>query len=200
MNSSSACTDHLYHGTGIYCLAAIAQDNVLREGGHWGKPGEPHGPRLSRDCEQATPFIGYSSYWGEGGLVVVSRQAAERLHPVVSHVDAFYGGDRSLGQHEQEEAVLTPALNLTTTLVSLVCDPRVIDVARDPEWMTCAQEEGGWPFGHEEDAQQRALQALDALAGHPQLNAWVPTSGFPLIGNFTFPERETISARRRRTP
>lgn len=177
----------LFHGTGIYCLASIAQQGVLREGGYWGKPGEPHGPRFSTDFDAAARFIGYSSYWGEGGVVVVDRRVLSSRVSLVNYTDTFYEGG-VIDASEREVAAITPTLQLTGALVALVCDPRILDEARNPEWMLLAQEEGGWPFGGGSKAGSRALAALDTLAKHPALNAWIPARGAPLQGNWSLPE------------
>ena len=91
---------------------------------------------------------------------------------------------------EQEEVVLTDVVtNLDRYLVSIVCDPSVIETAKLPDYLEAARSECGWAFGHEDDNLARA--ALDQLLQHPKLNAWVPPEGFPNVGNWP----EVASAR-----
>lgn len=185
MPSPPLSSSWLYHGTGIYCLAHIALSNTLREGGHWGKPDEPHGPRLSEQPELAARFILYSSYWGEGGLVVFDRSVLARHYSLQSYRDRFYEGEAM--PDEAEVAILSPEVNLDHGLISLTCDPRIIEEARKPKWMACAEEEGGWSFPHGPEGQALALKALDVLARHPKLNVWVPPTGHLRMGNFPLP-------------
>lgn len=201
----------LFHGTSIYCLAAIAQTNRLDEGAHWGKRNEPHGPRLTRDWGQAEGFIVYANpELCQGGIVVLDRAALEANYRLQAYVDTYYEGPgqgKDLGANEAEEVVLTPSIDpLHTCLRSWVCDPAVLEAARDPETMAFAQDTGGWPFDDGEAGHAQALEALDVLASSPYLNAWMPATGYPEPG---FPEdkarqakallkEEAVPAKRRR--
>lgn len=172
--------DWLYHGAGVYALAAIAQSNTLLEGVYWGKPGEPHGPRTSRSFNAASKFITYNIHWGEGGVLVLDRAKLAQDYGIQPYVDTVCDERR---REEQEEVIQTSAvLNLDQYLVSVVCDPRVIEVAKKDDCLEGAKSECGWAFKHEDDA--LAIQALDALLNHPKLNAWVPDRGCPYHGNW----------------
>lgn len=175
----------LFHGTGIYPLAAIVASDSLLEGVHWGRPGEPHGPRLASDVLTASKFILYSMHWAEGGLVVVDEERLRRDYNLVSYRDTD-----CTGEHWKDEVgevvVETPAVvGLSQYLVSIVCDPRVIEEAMKLENMEGAVAECGWAFEDESEIGiLQAKHALERLAAHPKLNAWVPGTGFPLHGNW----------------
>lgn len=168
-------TRRLFHGTGVYGLAAIAQSNALEEGVYWNKPGEPHGPRTSESFEAAATFIEYNMYWGEGGVLVLDRDLLEQDYQTIKYVDTVCD---DVLVAEQEVAILTPkVMNLDRYLVSIVCDPAVIETAKDEDNLQSALDECGWQFDHKDF--ELARQSLDALLKHPKLNAWVPESGFP---------------------
>lgn len=170
----------LYHGTGIYALAAIAEDNALVEGTYWGKPGEPHGPRTSESFDIAVTFIEYNMYGGEGGVIVLDREALAQDYPLVNYRDQCYNGESM--SDEKEVAIITPSVvDLDKYIVSIVCDPAVIRVAHNRQHMDEAMQDCGWAFATEGDeGEVEALAALKALLNHPKLNAWVPDSGYPL--------------------
>lgn len=180
MRGNKQAPAYLYHGTGAYALAAIAQSNVLWEGVHWGKPGEPHGPRTSRSFKAASEFITYNMHWGEGGVIVLDRAKLARDFTITAYVDTVSG---DLKAEEQEEVILTKTVpDLHRYLVSIVCDPEVIKTAKLTDCLEAAKSECGWAFEHEDDA--LACAALDALLAHPKLNAWLPTEGYPFHGNW----------------
>lgn len=182
---------YLYHGTGVYALAAIAQSNALHEGVHWGKPGEPNGPRTSRCFTAASTFITYNMHWGEGGVIVLDRAALARDYAIEAYVDTVSGDTM---EKEQEEVILAKVVaNLERYLVSIVCDPEVIKTAKLSDCLEGARSECGWAFDHEDDDLARA--ALDQLLVHPKLNAWVPSEGYPFHGNWP----EVTEARELRT-
>ena len=172
--------DQLFHGTGIYALAAIARDNALQEGIHWGKPGEPHGPRTSESFDIAAKFIEYNMYGGEGGVIVLDRVALARDFQLLSYRDHCYDGEPM--SDEKEVAILAPSvLQLDKYIVSIVCDPAVIRVAHNRQHMDEAMQDCGWAFASQDDeGEEEARVALKALLNHPKLNAWVPNTGYPL--------------------
>lgn len=175
-------SSYLFHGTGVYALAAIAESNELREGVHWHKPGEPHGPRLTRRFDIAATFCEYNMHWGEGGVLVLDRAVLERAYRVEPYSDTYYGGD-AMERDEEEMAVITPSItDLSRYLVSIVCDPQIIKFATDPETLAIARDECGWAFDHDDDG--LAIRTLERLGRHPLLNRWVPASGFPCLGNW----------------
>lgn len=161
-------SQHLYHGTGVYALASILEEDRLLEGIYWGKKGEPHGPRFSRNFKTAQAFIEYNLYWLGGGVLVFDRERLAQSFQLVSYRDSSYSGE--LMPEEDEVAAITPSIApISDFLVSLVFDPSIIEQACDPESLKTAKEECGWAFDHEDDA--RATQAIQALAEHPLLNA-----------------------------
>ncbi len=180
----------LFHGTGVYALAAIIQSDCLKEGVHWGKPNEPHGPRLTRSYEVAVGFIANNIHWGEGGVLVFDRAALARDYQVVAYTDAQYTGD-PWDKDEQEQVVITPAItDLSRYLISVVCDPEVIHLATEPANLAAAKDECGWAFDHENDL--LAIRALNAFALHPKLNAWLPSNqAFPHHNNWLSVENDS---------
>lgn len=183
-------TPRLYHGTSIYCLANIIDQDRLDEGAYWEKPGEPHGPRLSRSFRVAAGFIQYNIHWGEGGVLVLDREKLAQDYQIVAYTDRMYGG-HEWPADEHEEVPLTPSItNLSKYIVSVVCDPWVIESAQDPRNLTDAREECGWGFEHSDPS--LAVESLRRLARSPFLNRWVPDEGMPLLGNWPRPtERES---------
>lgn len=177
----------LFHGTGIYCLASIVALNSLREGCHWGKPGEPHGPRLSEDYDCAEKFINYNMYWGEGGLLVLDRDLLGKDYKLQVYADRMYTGEPM--PNEREVAVITRAVKkLDRYLVSVICDPAIITEAHSREWMDVAMNEGGCPYECDEGGVQEAQADLRVLLASPLLNKWMPDgSHFPRQDNWELP-------------
>lgn len=64
---------YLFHGTGIYALAAIIAEDRLLEGHHWGHIDEPAGPRFSKRLDVAADFTLYKGNHIEGGVLVLDR-------------------------------------------------------------------------------------------------------------------------------
>lgn len=176
--------DRLFHGTGIYALAAIVGDNTLEEGTYWGKPGEPHGPRTTESFDVAASFISYNMDGGEGGVIVLNREALARDFQLVNYRDHCYDGEPM--SDEKEVAIIAPSVaDLDKYIVSIVCDPAVIRLAHNRTNMDEAMQDCGWAFANEGDAgEDEAKVALQSLLNHPKLNAWVPESGYPLQSNW----------------
>lgn len=177
--------DFLYHGTGIYSLAEIVRSNTMLEGVHWGRKGEPNGPRFSRWAEVAAKFILNSVHWGEGGIIVLDRIKLEKDFRLVDYVDVDLSGTPWPDEAE-EVVVVTPQIgDLDRYLVSVVCLPAILAEAENPDQMDMAMSECGWPFeaeGPEGIVDGKA--ALLNLAGHTKLNAWIPPCGMPVTGNW----------------
>ena len=172
----------LFHGTSVYCLANIIDQDRLDESAHWGKRGEPHGPRLSRSPRVAAGFVRYNIHWGEGGMLVLNRKLLEADFEVVRYVDRSYEGDL-WPEDEEEEVPLTPSIaNLSRYLVSIVCDPMVIELAQAVQNLEYSRAECGWGFEHTDN--ELAIASLRRLAASPLLNRWVPPIGVPRIGNW----------------
>lgn len=184
--SSTACASlpacPLFHGTGIYPLASIVQTDSLLEGTHWGRAGEPHGPRLSRTPSFAATFITNSMHWGEGGILVLDGDRLRAGYRIESYLDVDVGGE-PWPDGESEEVVVTPCISaLHRYIVSIVCDPAIIRAAMSEDLMQCAIDECGWSFNDETFGPARS--ALESLLTHPLLNAWVPEAGLPRQGNW----------------
>lgn len=61
----------LYHGTSMSGIVGILKDNALYEGVHWGRKGEPHGPRLTKSFKVAETFAieGLIGHPSEGAII-----------------------------------------------------------------------------------------------------------------------------------
>lgn len=174
----------LYHGTGIYALAAIVESNELLEGTHWGRVGEPHGPRLSLRPEQAGRFILNSMHWGKGGLIVLDGEKLARDFPLVEYIDVDCRGERWPEEDVEIVAVTPKIVPLDRYLISVVCSPHVIQEATNPEQMQFAMDECGWAFDHDAEGLALAGRALLWLLDHPLLNVQVPDIGLPVTRNW----------------
>lgn len=178
----TAMSDFLYHGTGIYALANIIDENRLNAGTHWGKPGEPNGPRLSASALVAASFIQYNMHWGEGGVLVLDRRLLMKDYQVIRYQDKTYGGE-DWGLDEEEHVPLTSCIsNLSRYLISIVCDPAAIEMAQEPHNLIDAKNECGWAFPHDDD--QLAIAALNRLSQHALFNRWMPLPAPPRMGNW----------------
>jgi len=184
----------LFHGTGIYCLARIIATNTMREGAHWGKPGEPHGPRFTERFGTASEFILYSMYWAEGGVIAVDTSTLAQRHRIVRYADSYYSGEQMADEHEY--VAETPLIDpLAPHLVSIICDPAIIEAASLPENMQIAMDEGGWPFSCDQAGVNECLTALGAVANHPLLNAWLPEGEAPPFhGNWGQPRANLLAS------
>lgn len=181
--------NHLFHGTGIYCLTSIVASGELWEGIHWGKPDEPHGPRTTEDFEKACEFIENSMYWGEGGVIVLDRELLARDYPLVSYTDRSYLGEIWPGRSEREIAIITPKLvDLDKYLVSIIVDEEAIEQALLDENIEAAMCEGGWAYESGEAADVGIAlfrQEVEILKAHPKLNLLPPpVGGLPWRGNW----------------
>lgn len=157
----------LYHGTCIYCLAAIVRDNALDEGCYWGKPGEPHGPRTTANFEVAKNFMLYGMHWGQGGILILDGSALllDGLK-VTPYRDSFHAG--GLMPDEEEFAIETSRLTrLRRYLRGIVCNDEALAFARDPETIRDAQSDCGWVGDEDEVSIRRAMKAIDMLETHP---------------------------------
>jgi hypothetical protein len=180
----------LYHGTGIYSLASIIETDAMYEGVHWSKPSEPHGPRFSEDYEVAKSYINFHMPWGEGGVIVLDRDAVARDYELVDYQDKRYDG-ADFGQNEWEVAAITPKIsNLSDYLVSVVCDPRVIHMALKRHNMEYSHDESsgwvhGWGSPYKAPGRRNMLRAFDELTASQFLNsdAFEPESS-PVTGNW----------------
>jgi hypothetical protein len=179
----SADGQYLFHGTGMYCLASIIADNRLDEGAHWGKPGEPHGLRLSESFAAAAEFITYNAYYGEGGVLVLDRQKLAEDYELQAYVDTVGGESRD---DEKEVVVLTPAItNLEKYLVAVVFDPAYIEKMCADDFFATAWSEGGWPASYSTDEIGAAAMtaALHRLCEHSLVNAVGTEADLPRHGN-----------------
>lgn len=172
---------YLFHGTGMYCLASILSDNRLNEGAHWGKPGEPHGPRLSESFAAAADFILYNAHYGEGGVLVLDRKRLEEDYPLQNYIDTVAGESREV---EMEVVAVTPFIaNLEKYLVAIVFDPAFIDEMCTEELVETAWEEGGWPYSTDEEGAAKMRFDMQVLKDHRLANAVGEEADWPRHDN-----------------
>ena len=117
--------EFLYHGTGIVSLGLILRDDTLYESGHWGRTGEPHGARLSRNPTAAANFS-HDAEYQRGGLLCFSKAKLAQNHKIVPYQDVDSGGD-PWGENEAEEVVIGPVKGVSKYLVSVIINPRRIN-------------------------------------------------------------------------
>lgn len=134
----------LFHGTNVYHLLNILRTNSLDEGVHWGKPDEPHGPRLTKSAKVAYSFGQYSSPdLGEEtptAILVLHTERLRQSYELVEYTDRTYGGD-SFGQDEQEVVPITNRISPLTDYLKTVLVSRVdMKMAVDPEFLQFAIE------------------------------------------------------------
>lgn len=174
---------YLFHGTGMYCLAAIIAGNQINEGAHWGKPGEPHGPRFSESFSVAADFITYNAYYAEGGVLVLDRQKLAEDYELRAYVDTVSGESK---HDEKEIAVITPVIqNLEKYLVAVIFNPDFIEEMCADDFFDTAWSEGGWPSNYPTDHTGAADMkiSLVALREHSLVNAIGTDEDIPRHGN-----------------
>ncbi len=145
---------HLFHGTGLYCLAAIVESNKLFEGGYWGKPGEPHGPRFSEDVKIAGEFAIYNAYYAEGGVLVLDREKLAQDFELVAYIDEVSGTKH---KWEREIAAITPVIeDVNVYLRGILVEPAFIEAMKSDEFIEIAWSEGGWPSDFRKTKKERS--------------------------------------------
>lgn len=148
----------LYHGTDIINMARIVVEGVLYEGAHWGRPGEPHGIRFTRDPRMAWGF-GESEVDMPTVLVFDQSKLIQRYR-IVPYRDVDAGGQKWTS-NEMEEVLLAEQLPIAPFLLGLLLNPAHIKAARIPEWADYAIQERGFK------SRRAYYGALDKLARHP---------------------------------
>lgn len=124
----------LYHGTFLYALAHIINENFLHEGIYWGKPHEKRGPRLTRSYNTAWKFAD-NAEWPVGGVLAFRREVLLTRYKVQPYKDTdlegYYWPD-----NEFEEIVITPEIKpLDQFLEFFVCpDKNIAEGAKD-SWL-----------------------------------------------------------------
>lgn len=183
----------LFHGTGLYCLAAILDEDRLYEGAYWRKPGEPHGPRFTTDVAVAGEFAIYNTYYAEGGILVLDRGKLAVDFELVDHVDTVSG---ALHDFEKEVAAITPVIeNLSQYLIAVLVEPRFIDEMCSDELVETAWSEGGWPSSYSRDKKgaEAMRAALQKLKENPLVNCIDMAEHIPRHGNIELHDALIIS-------
>lgn len=164
----------LYHGTNLLFLAAIIQDDALSEGVHWGRKGEPHGPRLTRSYRVAMTFA-TDQELEMGGVLVLDQQAMAHRHKIVQYRDVDVYG-KQWAADEAEEIPLTSELKpLSRYLLSVNADPDQIKfLLENEDYMGYGVEESGANVVRAFTTFDECRTALRNLLNHPKLNTVVP--------------------------
>lgn len=137
--SSVPSQQHIYHGTELPYLAGIIRSDRIYQGGHWGKPGEPHGVRCTRSIEAAKSFA-FDREW-PGGIVVLNWPKLAQMHKTIPYNDTRYNDkDRTQpgedwGYDEAEEVVLVRELRLSMFMDGVLMRPEELRLLRDGEYL-----------------------------------------------------------------
>jgi len=158
----------LYHGTNVWNLANIIASDTLREGVHWGRTNEPHGPRFSRSLELGRSFTEYASPdWPIGGVLAVDYNRLAADYKLIDYQDVDVAGEP--WADEQEVAAITKGIQpLSKYLTGIECSMEVIEQAMSEEGLEFAIHGFGYM-----DNEEQAIAALKQLAAHPLLNKGV---------------------------
>jgi hypothetical protein len=107
----TAASNKLYHGTSMYGIVGILNDNTLYEGVHWGRDGEPHGPRLSRSKTVASNFAieGLSGHPSEGAIIEFDAKALAQDYKLQDYEDVDWAGEK-WEKPEHEVVVVAPEI------------------------------------------------------------------------------------------
>ena len=164
----------LYHGTNLLFLAAIVQDDSLSEGVHWGREGEPNGPRLTRSYRVAMTFA-TDQELEMGGVLVLDQQAIANRHKIAQYRDVDAYGNQWAAD-EAEEVPLTSELKpLSRYLLSVNADPAQIKFLMENEdYMSYGVEESEANVVRAFETFDECRTALKNLLDHPKLNTMVP--------------------------
>lgn len=161
---------YLYHGTSIFHLVYILESNELFEGVHWGRPDEPHGPRLTKKPEiaqrffsHATPDLGDES---PGAILVLSTNKLSQDYELVEYVDVDVSG-KQWDEDEEEVVPITETLKpLNKYLVSVVVKKQHAEIAMRDDILEFAIE---WPY-LEVDTVEEARHLVQTALTNPIIN------------------------------
>jgi hypothetical protein len=156
--------EYLYHGTSVFQLVYILDSNELREGIHWDKPNEPHGPRLTKSSEVAKTFFSYATPdlgdESPGALLILSGPKLASKYELAEYTDTQYAGG-TWESDEEEVVVLTPVVKPLSAFLERVEVARVhAEFALQDEILEFAI---SWPYlevGTVEEARQLVQRAL----------------------------------------
>jgi hypothetical protein len=163
----------LYHGTDLLLLAAIVQGNFLHKGINWGRPGEPNGPRLTRNYGTAYSFANDNEF-GMGGVLVLDQMKIAQRYRIQPYADVDASGERWV--NEFEEVPITSEIGpLNRYLISINADPAHIQtVMADEDLMGHRCAEASHCISETFATYEECHDALDHLLKHPMLNRMVP--------------------------
>lgn len=159
----------LYHGTSIFNLYYILQSNELVEGAHWGKPDEPHGPRLTKDPNVARAFFSYATPdLGDnspGAVIALSTMKLAQYYELVEYNDIQADGDY-WDLDEQEVVVVTERIKpLHTFTTSIRISSKDAQAVLTDDVLELAV---NWPYLEVESIEQ-ARELMRQTLHHPEV-------------------------------
>lgn len=171
---NEAKTAPLYHGTNLLFLAAIVKSDYLSKGVHWGKKGEPDGPRLTRSYRVAMTFA-TDQELEMGGVLVLDQQAIANRHKIVQYRDVDAYGKQWEADEAEEIPLVEELSPLSKYLLSINADPEQIKfLLNNEDYMSYGVEEGGNQVIGAFKTFDECRAALEYLLRHPKLNAFIP--------------------------
>lgn len=157
----------LFHGTSIFNLIGIVASNSLIEGAYWGKPNEPHGPRLTKSYDVATTFFSYATPdlgdESPGAVLVLDTQALDKSFQLIQYHDTGYDGS-SFGEEEEVVPITEEISPLTNFLKSIIVTPEHAKYVIQDDILQYAID---WPYidaDSIEEARQLILNTLKSPA------------------------------------
>lgn len=172
--ASQPSQNDLFHGTPMSHLGLIVKSNRLFQGGHWSKPGEPHGVRCTRSLNAAESFAFEQEF--PGGILVLDWPKIAQRYKTIPYIDSQYNNvdpsqpGEPWGADEAEEVILTAALQpLSDYLKHILLQREVLTALRAGEYLKDEWTEGFAAYdGRPLYVHRRGIQALMA---YPRLRA-----------------------------
>jgi hypothetical protein len=107
---ASSLPAKLYHGTSMSGIVGILKDNAINEGCHWGRPGEPHGIRLTKSRQVAETFAMEGLGGDEGAIIEFDAARLAKNYELEEYQDVNCRGDK-WETDEQEVVVLSESIS-----------------------------------------------------------------------------------------
>lgn len=161
----------LYHGTNLISMAMIIQEDALSEGVHWGRPGEPNGPRLARSFKVSWDFAMHPET-GQGGVLQLSQTKLAQRYRIVPYRDVDMHGDH--WANETEEVVIAKEIRpLSRYLEVIWLSDRVVETALNDHRMVDSPEDEYLRYGAEYFGLDSSVvrRGVEILANHPLRNS-----------------------------
>lgn len=165
---------YLYHGTQMPYLGSIVLDNALWQGGHWGKPNEPHGIRCTRSVEVAKDFAFEQEM--PGGILVLDWYKIVQHWKTIPHIDTMYNDNDRLepgepwSEDEQEEVVLARFIKpLNQFLVSILMQSKELQELKAGEFLADEWIESYTDWSNRFTTPRGWRRAIQALMAYPNI-------------------------------